>query len=334
MNKLFKSLATLSMGALLLTACGTNDSPAGDATGDGPADETTSETLKVVTSFTILEDIARQIGGDDVEIHNLVPTGTDPHEYEPLPGDMKAATDADVLFYNGLNLEGGENGWFFKMVDSVNQNLENIYNLSEGVDPQFVTEEIDAEVIEAQNLGPDADGEINPHAFISPHVGIILTENMLDAFVEKDPENAEAYEERAADYLERLNGMDEKYRELVNDLPEERRTLVTSERAFQYMTKEYGLKEGFIWALDTEDTGSPEQIKSLVAFIETHEVPVLFIESNVDSRPMETVSEQTGVPFSSKPIYSDEIGKPGDEVDTYMKFLEYNINLIHDELSK
>lgn len=334
MNKLFKSLATLSMGALLLTACGTNDSPAGDATGDGPADETTSETLKVVTSFTILEDIARQIGGDDVEIHNLVPTGTDPHEYEPLPGDMKAATDADVLFYNGLNLEGGENGWFFKMVDSVNQNMENIYNLSEGVEPQFVTEEIDAEVIEAQNLGPDADGEINPHAFISPHVGIILTENMLDAFVEKDPENAEAYEERAADYLERLNGMDEKYRELVNDLPEERRTLVTSERAFQYMTKEYGLKEGFIWALDTEDTGSPEQIKSLVAFIETHEVPVLFIESNVDSRPMETVSEQTGVPFSSKPIYSDEIGKPGDEVDTYMKFLEYNINLIHDELSK
>lgn len=334
MNKMFKSLATLSMGALLLTACGSNDSPVQDTMGDGPADETTSEALKVVTSFTILEDIARQIGGDDVEIHNLVPTGTDPHEYEPLPGDMKAATDADVLFFNGLNLEGGEDGWFFKMIESVNQNMDNIYNLSEGVAPQYVTEELDAEVIEAQNLGPDADGEINPHAFISPHVGIILTENMLAAFVEQDPENAEAYQERAENYLGRLNEMDEKYHELVNDLPEDRRILVTSERAFQYMTKEYGLKEGFIWALDTEDTGSPEQIKSLVAFIETHDVPVLFIESNVDARPMETVSKQTGVPFSSKPIYSDEIGKPGDEVDTYMKFLEYNINLIHDELSK
>lgn len=334
MNKMFKSLATLSIGALLLTACGTDDSPAEDTTGDGPADEVISDKLAVVTSFTILEDIARQIGGDDVEIHNLVPTGTDPHEYEPLPGDMKAATDADVLFFNGLNLEGGEDGWFFKMVESVNQNMDNIYDLSEGVAPQYVTEELDADVIEAQNLGPDADGEINPHAFISPHVGIILTENMLDAFVEQDPEKAEAYQERAEDYLVRLNEMDEKYHELVNDLPEEKRILVTSERAFQYMTKEYGLKEGFIWALDTEDTGSPEQIKSLVAFIETHEVPVLFIESNVDARPMETVSEQTGVPFSSKPIYSDEIGKPGDEVDTYMKFLEYNIELIHDELTK
>ncbi len=337
MKNSIKYLATLSLGVLLLAGCGADDNSADDTAVDGAVDEetteeTTGDKLKVVTSFTILEDIARQIGGDDVEIHNLVPTGTDPHEYEPLPGDMKAATDADVLFYNGLNLEGGEDGWFMKMVDSVNQSMENIYNLSEGVEPQYVTEELDADVIAAQNLGPDADGEINPHAFISPHVGIILTENMRDALVEQDPDNAADYEERAADYLDRLNEMDEKYHDVVNDLPEDKRILVTSERAFQYMTKEYGLKEGFIWALDTEDTGSPEQIKSLVEFIDRNNVEVLFIESNVDPRPMETVSEQTGVPFSSKPIYSDEIGKPGDEVDTYMKFLEYNINLIQDEL--
>lgn len=327
MKKMFKYLAILSMGALLLSACGTD-------TENDPADNTegSDEKLEVVTSFTILSDIAEQIGGEDVNIHNLVPTGTDPHEYEPLPKDMKAATDADILLYNGLNLEGGENGWFFKMVDSVGADEDIIYNLSEGVEPMYVTEELDADVIEAQDLGPDADGEINPHAFISPHVGIILTENMRDAFMEQDPDNADAYEERATDYLNRLNEIDEKYHEVVNDIPEDRRILVTSERAFQYMTKEYGLKEGFIWALDTEDTGSPEQIKSLVAFIEEHDVPVLFIESNVDERPMETVSNQTGVPFSEKPIYSDEIGNPGDEVDTYMKFLEYNINLIHDEL--
>ena len=327
MKKIFKYLAPLSMGALLLTACGTDteDAPADDASGS-------DDKLEVVTSFTILSDIAEQIGGEDVNIHNLVPTGTDPHEYEPLPKDMKAATDADILFYNGLNLEGGEEGWFFKMVDSVNADEDKIYNLSEGVAPMYVTDELDEETIAAQDLGPDADGEINPHAFISPHLGIILTENMRDAFMEQDPDNADRYEERATEYLNRLNEMDEKYHEVVNDIPEDRRILVTSERAFQYMTKEYGLKEGFIWALDTEDTGSPEQIKSLVAFIEKYNVPVLFIESNVDERPMETVSNQTGVPFSEKPIYSDEIGKPGDEVDTYMKFLEYNINLIHDEL--
>lgn len=325
MKKIFKYLATLSMGLLLLSACGTD-------TGDN-AEESTGE-LKVVTSFTILSDIAEQIGGEDVTVHNLVPSGTDPHEYEPLPKDMKAATDADILLYNGLNLEGGEQGWFFKMVDAVNQDSEKINNLSEGVQPMYVTEELDADVVEAQDLGPDADGEINPHAFISPHVGIILTENMRDAFMEQDPDNADAYDQRASEYLDRLNEMDQKYHEVIQDIPEEERILVTSERAFQYMTKEYGLKEGFIWALDTEDTGSPEQIKSLVKFIEENDVPVLFIESNVDARPMETVSNQTGVPFSSRPIYSDEIGNKGDEVDTYMKFLEYNINLIHDELVK
>lgn len=313
------------MGALLLTACGTDmeDAPADDASGS-------DDKLEVVTSFTILSDIAEQIGGDQVSVHNLVPTGTDPHEYEPLPKDMKAATDADILFYNGLNLEGGEEGWFFKMVNSVSQDPDKIYNLSDGVEPMLVTEELDADIVEAQAL--DDEGAINPHAYISPQVGIIFAENMLDAFLEVDPDNADHYEEKADEYIARLNEMDEKYRELVNDLPEDRRVLVTSERAFQYMTKEYGLKEGFIWALDTEDTGSPEQIKSLVSFVEEYDVPVLFIESNVDARPMETVSEQTGVPFSSKAIYSDEIGKPGDEVDTYMKFLDYNINLIHDEL--
>ncbi|MDN6161739.1 MAG: zinc ABC transporter substrate-binding protein [Atopostipes sp.] len=322
MKKILKYLATLSMMALLLTACGTDTEE--EAGPDGK--------LKVVTSFTILSDIAEQIGGEDVDIHNLVPTGTDPHEYEPLPKDMKAATDADILLYNGLNLEGGKNGWFFKMVDAVDQDEDVIYNLSEGVEPMSVTDELDADQMEAQEIDEEDHGEINPHAFISPHVGIILTENMRDAFMEQDPDNADDYEERASEYLERLNGMDEEYHEKIQDIPEDRRVLVTSERAYQYMTEEYGLKEGFIWALDTEDTGTPEQIKSLVHFIEKYDVPVLFIESNVDARPMETVSEQTGVPFSSKEIYSDEIGEPGDEVDTYMKFLKYNINLVHDEL--
>lgn len=322
MKKIFNYLAILSMGVLLLSACGTE----GETTNEEADDK-----LSVVTSFTILADIAEQIGGDDVSVHNLVPTGTDPHEYEPLPGDMRAATDADVLFYNGLNLEGGESGWFFKMIDAVSADAEKVYNLSEGVEPLLVTDELDADIVAAQNLG-DAEGEINPHAFISPHVGIILAENMRDALMERDPKNADAYEERAAEYLNRLREVDERYHEVVQSMPEADRILVTSERAFQYMTKEYGLKEGFIWALDTEDTGSPEQIKSLVAFVEENDVPVLFIESNVDPRPMEAVSKQTGVPFSEKPIYSDEIGKPGDEVDTYIKFLEYNIDLIHDEL--
>ncbi len=306
-------LIGLLMVVLVLNACSNENSAAGEANED--------DKLKVVTSFTILEDLAREIGGEDVDIHNLVPTGTDPHEYEPLPKDMKKATDADILFYNGLNLEGGGNGWFFKMIDSVNQDPDDVYSLSDRIEPMYITdEETQAE-------------EINPHAFISPKVGIKMAEDMRDAFIEKDPERKENYEKRADEYLKRLKDVEGEYQQKIDDIPKEGRVLVTSERAFQYLASDYGLKEGYIWAIDTEDTGSPNQINSLVSFIEENDVPVLFIESNVDPRPMETVSDQTGVPFSKKPIYSDEIGKPGEEVDTYIKYLNYNINLIHDELS-
>ncbi|AQS53507.1 Manganese-binding lipoprotein MntA [Jeotgalibaca dankookensis] len=315
MKKIFKYLLAPSAALMLLIGCGSNEATTDEASNS-------DDKLQVVSSFTIIQDLAREIGGDDVSIHNLVPTGTDPHEYEPLPLDMKKATDADILFYNGLNLEGGEDGWFFKMINSVNQDMDNLYSLTERVEPMYLSGE---------------DGkkdQINPHAFINPAVGIKMAEDMRDAFIEKDPENKGNYEERATAYLERLKEVEKEYRERINDIPEEKRILVTSERAFQYMADEYGLKEGFIWAIDTEENGSPEQIKSLIAFVKDNNVPVLFIESNVDTRPMETVSKETGVPFSEKPIYSDEIGKPGEEVDTYMKYLNYNINLIHDELKE
>ncbi|MCM3111215.1 metal ABC transporter solute-binding protein, Zn/Mn family [Lederbergia lenta] len=315
MGKIFKGIIVASMAVFLLAACGKDDNPK-EKTSDK------DKPLQVVTSFTIIEDIAREIGGDAVEIHNLVPTGTDPHEYEPLPQDVKKATDADILFYNGLNLEGGKHGWFFKMIDSVGQKEENIYSLTERVEPMYLS-------------GDDGkDEEINPHAFIDPDVGIKMAEDMRDALMEKDPDRKDFYEERGNEYISRLQEINKEYEQKINDIPKEKRILVTSERAFQYMAAHYGLEEGFIWEIDTEENGSPQQIKSLVSFVKERQVPVLFIESNVDARPMETVSKETGIPFSKKPIYSDEIGKPGEEVDTYMKYLHYNIKLIHDELSK
>lgn len=315
MKKLLTWVGLSLLSVFLLAACGDDRKSESNAPkGDEP--------LKVVTSFTIIADMANEIGGDLVEVYNLVPTGTDPHEYEPLPNDIKAATDADVLFYNGLNLEGGEKGWFFKMVDTVNQKEENIFSLTERVEPMYLTDE------------DGREEEINPHAFIDPAVGVKMAEDLRDALVKKHPAQSEEIQKRGDAYVQRLKEIDKEYEERISDIPEDKRILVTSERAFQYMTSHYGLKEAYIWEIDTEENGSPTQIKNLVEFIKTHEVPVLFIESNVDARPMETVANETGVSIAKKKIYSDEIGKPGDEVDTYVKYLNYNINLIHDELSK
>lgn len=312
MKRIFKYLLVASVLMVFLTACSTDGSQEISSDGDS--------ILQVVTSFTIIEDIAREIGGENVEIHNLVPTGTDPHEYEPLPLDIKKTTDADILFYNGMNLEGGESGWFFKMIDSVGQNEENVFSLTEGVEPMYLSSD------------DGTEEEVNPHSFIDPAVGIIMAENMRDAFIKTDPDRKDYYQEKAEEYIEKLKEIDKKYEDVITSIPEEKRVLVTSERAFQYMATHYGLKEGYIWAVDTEENGTPEQIKTLIQFIDENQVPVLFIESNVDERPMETVSRETGIPIFEKPIYSDEIGKPGDEVDTYIKYLNYNIKIIEDGL--
>jgi len=215
-----------------------------------------------------------------------------------------------------------ENGWFMKMIHAVNQKEENIHSLTERVEPKYLS---------------DSDGrdeEINPHAFIDPAVGVKMAEDLRDALAANHPTDGAKIQEQGDAYVKRLIDLDKEFEARIGSIPEENRVLVTSERAFQYLNDHYGLKEAFIWEIDTEENGSPKQIKALVNYIQEHKVPVLFVESNVDSRPMETVSKESGVPIANKPIYSDEIGNPGDEIDTYIKYLEYNMELIYNELSK
>lgn len=309
-------IAVLSI--IVLAACGGDDNQG--ATED-TQDEGNSEKIQAVTSFTIIEDMVKEIGGDLVDVYNLVPTGTDPHEYEPLPDDTKAATDADVLFYNGLNLEGGDEGWFAKMMDAVNQDWEVAYQLAENVEPMYITSE------------DGKEEEINPHAFLDPVVGIEMAEKARDALIEIDPDNEATYEENAEEYLEKLIDLDEQYKTRIDEIPEENRVLITSERAYQYLADRYGLEEGYIWAIDTEENGSPEQIKELLAFLEETPAPVLFVETNVDTRPMETISKESGIEIFGE-IFSDEIGEPGEEGDTYVKYLQFNIDVIHDGLKE
>lgn len=313
-NKLALLLVAVLV-AMSLVACSNGEKKEGAINKEGE----NSEKLQVVTSFSIIEDMAKEIGGDLVDVYNLVPTGTDPHEYSPLPNDIKAATDADVLFYNGLNLEGGEHGWFAKMIDATSQDWSVTYELAEDIEPMFITSE------------DGKEEEINPHAFLDPVVGIEMTKKVRDAFIEVDPDNEATYEENAEIYLEKLIEIDEQYQTFIEKIPEENRTLVTSERAYQYLAARYGLREGFIWAIDTEENGSPEQIKSLLTFLEETSPPVLFIETNVDKRPMETISRESGIEIFGE-IFSDEIGNPGEEGDTYLKYLQYNIDVIYQGL--
>lgn len=313
----------ITMAAFLLAACG-DDSSGDDNNGEGNqenSEDDNGDKLQVAASFSVVSDIAGEIGGDLVDVYNIVPIGTEPHEHDPSPDDTKEAQDADVFLYHGMNLEGGDSGWVSKLLDSVDKGDDEAFDLTEDVEPKY--------------LGriKDNEGEVNPHAFIDPQVGMKIAENTRDAFIEADPDHKDEYEENAEDYLDELDDIDQEYKDKIDDIPEDDRVFVASERAFQYMTERYGLKEGFIWEVDTEDNGTPDQIKNAVKFVEENEPPAMFVETNVDKRPMETLSNETGVEVYDD-IYSDELGKEDTDGETYLKYLRSNIETIHDGLTQ
>lgn len=310
MNKRHVATSLAALGAVLLAGCTSGDDQ--EAAND--------DRIQAVSTFSILSDIVAEIGGDHVKVHNIVPVGNDPHEYGSTPEDTKAMSDADAYFYNGLNLEGGENGWAARMVESVGLEEDKVFETTDGVEPMYLTDE-------------ESDHSINPHAFLDPNVGVIMAENVAAGLTDVDPDHAEEYSQNLEEYLQELAEMDKSYQEEIGNLEEERRVLVTSERAYQYMADSYNLLEGYIWAVDTDDIGTPEQMISAIDFVNDHKPKALFVESNVTPGPMETVSEETGVEIYAT-IFSDELAAQGEPGDTYLGFLEENLKDISGGLQQ
>ncbi len=161
-----------------------------------------------------------------------------------------------------------------------------------------------------------------------------MSESVLEALISIDPDNKEIYRENAKSYISKLSDLDNYYAEVISNIPEENKLFVTSERAFQYMNSEYGLREAYIWEIDTEELGTTNQLKALIDYLEIDRPPYLFLESNVDPKPLETVSEESNIPIFEIRVFSDEIGQKGSSGDTYLKMLEHNIEAIKAGLSK
>lgn len=279
------------------------------------------EKLQVVTTYSIIYDIVKNIGGDLVEIHSLAPIGSNPHEYEPLPLDVQKTTDADAVFYNGLNLEAG-NSWFEKLLETSGKDVLDapVFQLSEGVDPLFLTTE-------------GNEGEEDPHAWLDVKNAIKYSENARDAFIKIDPKHKDIYIDNAENYISQLEALHQKAIDRFEEIPEEKRILVTSEGAFKYFSKAYGIDAEYIWEINQENQGTPVQITRIVDLIEENGIVALFLETSIDPRSMEMVSRETGVPIKGK-IFTDSLGKPGEEGDTYIKMMEWNIEIIYKGLIK
>ena len=283
--------------------------------------DSSSSKLNVVATNSIIADITKNIAGDKINLHSIVPVGQDPHEYEPLPEDVKKTSKADLIFYNGINLETGGNAWFTKLVENA-QKKENkdYYAVSEGVDVIY---------LEGQN----EKGKEDPHAWLNLENGIIYAQNIAKRLIEKDPDNKATYEKNLKAYVEKLTALDKEAKEKFNNIPEEKKMIVTSEGCFKYFSKAYNVPSAYIWEINTEEEGTPDQIKTLVEKLRKTKVPSLFVESSVDDRPMKTVSKDTNIPIYAK-IFTDSIAEKGEDGDSYYSMMKYNLEKIAEGLSK
>lgn len=293
----------------LLSACSDSDTKAHP------------EKVQVVTTYSILQDMVKNVGGDKVEIHSMVKIGANPHEYEPLPEDVKKTADADIVFYNGLNLETG-NAWFEKLLINTGKDGEDapVFRLSEGVKPKYLTTK-------------GKENETDPHAWLDISNGIIYVKNIRDSLIKVDPKNKETYQKNADQYIQKLEELHNEAKSRFQQIPKEKRFLVTSEGAFKYFSEAYDIEAGYIWEINAENQGTPDQIRRVVDLIKQKNIKVLFLETSIDPRSMEMVSRETGVPIGGK-VFTDSLGKPGEEGDTYLKMMKWNIDTIQRQLSK
>ena len=281
----------------------------------------TSEKLKVVATNSIIADITNNIAGAKIDLHSIVPVGQDPHEYEPLPDDVKKTSQADLIFYNGINLETGGNAWFTKLVQNAKkEENKDYYAVSDGVEVIY---------LEGQN----EKGKEDPHAWLNLENGMIYAKNIAKQLSAKDPKNKDFYEANLKNYLEKLEALDKEAKQKFNNIPKEKKMIVTSEGCFKYFSKAYNVPSAYIWEINTEEEGTPDQIKTLVEKLRKTKVPSLFVESSVDERPMQTVSKDTNIPIFEK-IFTDSVAEPGQNGDSYYNMMKWNLDKIAEGLSK
>ena len=225
------------------------------------------------------------------------------------------------VFYNGLNLEEG-NAWFNKLMETAGKSGEDapVFRVSEGVEPMLLNSD-------------EHKGEEDPHAWLDVRNGIKYAENVRDALKKIDPDHADTYDENADAYIAELEALHEEIIEKMNIIPEEKRILVTSEGAFKYFSAAYDFEAAYIWEINSHNEGTPEQLKRIIEIIKTEKVPALFLETSVDPRSMEMVSRETKVLIEGK-IFTDSLGNPGDDGDTYIKMLKWNADMIYKGLSE
>ena len=270
--------------------------------------------FKVITTFTIIADMARNVAGDAAVVESITKAGAEIHGYEPTPGDIIRAQDADLILWNGLNLEL----WFEQFFT----NLKDVPSatLTTGIVPMSISED-------------EYSGKPNPHAWMSLENAIIYVDNIRDAMSEHDPENAAVYAVNAEAYKAEITAAIAPLREAVLAVPEEQRWLASCEGAFSYLIRDFQMKELYLWSINADAQGTPQQVRKVIDAVRANSIPAVFCESTVSQDPAEQVARETGVKYGGV-LYVDSLTEADGPVPTYIDLLRVTSQTIVDGLTE
>ncbi|WP_017611704.1 metal ABC transporter substrate-binding protein [Nocardiopsis salina] len=303
MNRTAPVTATAAAAlALTLAACTTS----------GAADDDGDQRPLVLTTFTVLADMAQNVAGDRLEVTSLTRPGAEIHGYEPTPDDLVRGSEADLILENGLGLEA----WFDQFTDQIDAPTR---TLTEGIDTIPVT-------------SGEYEGEPNPHAWMSPDNGQIYVDNIRDALTELDPDGAQTYTDNAQDYKDDLDQVATDLDQALEAVPERSRALVTCEGAFSYLARDADLAEAYLWPVNAENEGTPQQIADVVDFVQDNDVPTVFCESTVNDSSQQAVARESGAELGPT-LYVDSLSQADGPVPTYLDLLRHDAEAIAQGLT-
>jgi len=267
-----------------------------------------NDKFKVVTTFTVIADMARNVAGDAAIVESITKANAEIHNYQATPGDLRRAQGADMILYNGLNLEL----WFDKFFN----NLKNVPKVivSDGIEPMGITQGA-------------YSGKPNPHAWMSAPNALIYVENIRAALVEHDPKHAATYNTNAKQYSEQIIAAVAPFKAQIAAVPEKQRWLVTSEGAFSYLTRDYGLKELYLWPMNSDAQGTPQQVKAVIDTVRLNNINAVFSESTVSAKPAQQVARETGALYAGV-LYVDSLSNKNGPVPTYIDLLTTTLSRI------
>lgn len=272
-----------------------------------------ADKMKAVTTFTVIADMAQNVAGDAAEVVSITKPGAEIHGYQPTPRDLLKAQDADLILWNGLNLEL----WFEQFLS----NLRDVpaVTLTEGIDPV--------------SIGSGSyEGKPNPHAWMSLDNALVYVDNIAAAFAAQDPENAEIYRANAERYKDEISATIVPLREMVQAVPASQRWLVSCEGAFSYLARDFGMQELYLWPMNADQTGTPQQVRKVIDGVRANEIPVVFCESTVNNDPAEQVARETGARFGGV-LYVDSLTGPDGPVPTYLDLLRVTSETVAEGLT-